>query len=69
MITLSNIHEQIASAIKQSNFSQAKIAELLQVRQQTVSEYVNGKSFPALDTFANLCKVLDLDANEILCLR
>lgn len=22
---------------------------------------------PALDTFANLCAVLDLDANEILC--
>ena len=69
MITLSNIHEQIANAIKQSHLSQAKIAEMLQVRQQTVSEYLHGKSFPALDTFANLCKILDLDANDILCLR
>lgn len=24
---------------------------------------------PALDTFANLCEVLDLDANEILCIN
>lgn len=24
---------------------------------------------PALDTLANLCAVLDLDANEILCLN
>lgn len=24
---------------------------------------------PALDTFANLCAVLDLDANDILCVE
>lgn len=24
---------------------------------------------PALDTFANLCAILDIDANEILCLN
>lgn len=69
MITLQQIHEQISNAIKYSDLSQTEIARQLNIKQPTVSEYVSGKSFPALDTLANLCKVLDLDANEILCLK
>ncbi|MBQ8685987.1 MAG: helix-turn-helix transcriptional regulator [Clostridia bacterium] len=69
MITLQQIHEQIKNAIKYSGLSQTEIAAKLGVKQPTVSEYVSGRSFPALDTLANLCKVLDLDANEILCLK
>ena len=28
--------------------------------------YLSGRAMPALDTFANLCSILDLDANEVL---
>ncbi len=69
MITLQQIHEQIRNAIRYSGLSQTQIAQKINVKQPTISEYVSGKSFPALDTLANLCKVLDLDANEILCLK
>ncbi len=34
--------------------------------QSTIAHYVRGDILPALDTLANLCAVLDLDANEIL---
>ena len=30
---------------------------------------MHDRSMPALDTFANLCAVLDLDPAEILCLK
>lgn len=66
MITLKEIQNRLANAIKQSGKTQTNIAEQIKVKQQTVSHYVNGDIMPALDTFANLCIALDLDANEIL---
>ena len=68
MITLVEISNKIAEAIKQSGLTQAVIAEKVGVRQQQISSYIKGKTLPALDTLANLCKVLELDANDILCL-
>ena len=67
MITLEKIQTRIIAAIQQSKMSQAKIAAAIGVSQQSVSRYVNGKKLPALDTLAKLCKLLDLDANYILC--
>lgn len=69
MITLENIRTQLIEAIQGSGLSQTELAKKLKIKQPTVSDYLHGKSMPALDTFANLCEVLDLDANEILCIR
>ena len=69
MITLRQIQEKLAEAIKLSGISQTKIAQKLGVSQQTISHYLKGDIMPALDTFANLCKVLDYDSNDILCLN
>ncbi len=68
MITLDQIRTRIADTIKQSGLTQTEIARRLGIGQQTVSEYIRGKSMPALDTFANLCAVLDVDANDVLCI-
>ena len=67
MITLSNIQERIIEAIKQSGLTQSELAKKLGIKQQQISCYVLGKKMPALDTFANLCKVLELDPAYILC--
>lgn len=69
MITLQEIQSKIAEAIRTSGMTQSALADKLGVSQQTVSHYVKGDKLPALDTLANLCRVLDTDANEILCLR
>lgn len=69
MITLTDIRKQLIDAIKQSGMSQTELAKKLNIRQQTVSQYLSGCAMPALDTFANLCEILDLDANELLCIR
>ena len=69
MITLDNIKAKLAEAIKHSGLSQSEIARRLGVAHQQVSGYVCGKQMPALDTLPNLCVILDLDANEILCVK
>ena len=67
MITLDEIRKRIVETIKQSGLTQTEIAKKLNIGQQVISEYVRGKSLPALDTLANLCRILDVDANYILC--
>ncbi len=69
MITLQEIQKRLAETIKHSGLSQSKIAEMLNINQSNISHYVKGDKFPALDTLANLCKILDADANYILCLE
>ena len=66
MITLEQIQKNISSAIKQSGMSQTEIGKKLGVSQQTISHYVKGDKLPALDTFANLCKLLEIDPADIL---
>ena len=67
MITLEQIHERIAEVIRQSGMTQTELARLLGVRQPTIGQYLSGRALPALDTLANLCQILDIDANYILC--
>ncbi len=69
MIVLNDIQKNLAEAIKQSGLTQTSIAKQLGVSQQTISHYVRGDIMPALDTFANLCVLLDLDSAEILCIN
>ncbi len=68
MITLAQIQEQLKQAIKQSGMTQTEIAKKIGIKQSQISCYVHAKKMPALDTFANLCEVLDVDPAEILCL-
>ncbi len=69
MITLKNIQQKISEAIIQSGMTQKEIAERIGVSRSQISCYLHNKKMPALDTFANLCKVLDVDANDILCIN
>ena len=68
MIILDKISERLIEAIKQSGLSQTEIAKRLGIKQPTVGQYLSGRAMPALDTFANLCEILDLDPAYILCL-
>ena len=68
MIILDKIRERLIEAIKQSGLSQTELAKRLGIKQPTVGQYLSGRAMPALDTFANLCEILDLDPAYILCL-
>lgn len=69
MITLEQIRAKLQEAIRESGLTQTQLAKKLNIYQTAVSQYLSGRAMPALDTFANLCAVLDLDPVEILCLN
>lgn len=68
MITLDQIRLRLLDAIKCSKMTNSELARKLGISHQAVAQYFNQNKMPALDTFANICAILDLDANEILCL-
>ena len=67
MITLEQIYVRLAETIRQSGMTQTAIAKALNVKPTQICSYIKGRKLPALDTLANLCKLLDADANYILC--
>lgn len=67
MITIDKVRVNLQEAIKRSELTQSALAKKIGVHHSAVGQYLSGRSMPALDTFAKLCAVLDLDANEILC--
>ena len=69
MITLDQIRVKLIEAIKESGITQTQLAQQIGVCQQAIGQYLHQNKMPALDTFANLCAALDLDANDILCIR
>lgn len=69
MIKLKDIQKRLRDEIRTSPLSQKEIAEKLGINPSTVSKYLRLDKFPAIDTFANLCEILDVSADEILGLK
>ena len=69
MIKIDTIRHKLREAIKYSGKQQKDIANLIGITPQALAQYISGKTMPTLETFANLCVALDLDANEILCIK
>lgn len=68
MITNEQIRTRLIETIKQSGLTQTELARRIGIIQSSVGQYLSGRAMPALDTFANLCAVLDADPAYILCL-
>lgn len=69
MITLEQIQARLIKEIKNSTLSQTELAKRLGIKQPTIGQYLSGRALPALDTFANLCAILEVDPAYILCLK
>lgn len=69
MITIQEIQKRLREAISYSNISQKELAERLGINPSTVSKYMRLDKYPSLDTFANICEILDLSADDILGLK
>lgn len=67
MITLEQIQQRLAEVIRQSGLTQTELARRLKVTQSSIAHYKKGDKMPALDTLANLCKILDVSPSYILC--
>ena len=60
------IKERLSEELKGSGLTTIEIARRIGVSPEMVTQYRTTKKLPKLDTFAKLCKELDLDANYIL---
>ena len=60
------IKERLAMEIKSSGLSTVEIANKIGVSPEMITQYCTTNKLPKLDTFAKLCKELELDANYIL---
>ena len=60
------IKQRLGEEIKNSGLTTIEIAKRINVSPEMVTQYKTTKKLPKLDTFAKLCKELDLDANYIL---
>lgn len=69
MIKIEDIQRRLREEIKRSPMSQKEIAEKLGINPSTVSKYTRIDVYPALDTFANLCKILDVSSDDILGIK
>ena len=69
MKKIEEIQKRLREAIKYSNISQKELAEKLAINPSTVSKYMRLDKYPSLDTFANICEILDISADEILGLK
>ncbi|HIU00752.1 MAG TPA: helix-turn-helix transcriptional regulator [Candidatus Coproplasma excrementavium] len=65
-VRLAEIQQRLREEIKNSGMTQREIAAAMGVSAQTVSRYMTDDIFPALDTLARLCEVLDVSADYIL---
>ena len=69
MIELKRIQEKLIESLKQSGMTQSELGRKIGVGQSSIAHYIKGDILPALDTFANICQLLDLDPGEILCIK
>lgn len=66
---MNEIKERLSEEIKNSGLSTIEIAKRIGVSPEMITQYKTTKKLPKLDTFARLCKELDLSADEILGLK
>lgn len=60
------IKERLSEELRNCNIARREIAEKIGVSPEMITQYITTKKLPKLDTFAKLCKELDLSALYIL---
>ena len=63
------IKQRLSEEIKNSGLTTVEITKRVGVSPEMITQYKTTKKLPKLDTFAKLCKELDLSADEILGLK
>ena len=57
----------IAECRKKQNLTQAKLAEKLDITDRAISKWETGKAMPDSDIMLDLCDILGIKVNELLC--
>ncbi|MDE7158146.1 MAG: helix-turn-helix domain-containing protein [Clostridiales bacterium] len=60
------IKQRLIEELTACSLTKVEIAQKVGVSPEMITQYITTKKLPKLDTFAKLCKELDLSANYIL---
>lgn len=60
------IKMRLSEELRNSGLTTIEIAKRIGVSPEMITQYCTTKKLPKLDTFAKICKELDLDANYVL---
>lgn len=69
MIDFVKVGSKITKYRKEQNLTQDDIAEKLFVSRQLVSKWENGTGVPSIDVLLELCQLLQVTFEELLCLN
>lgn len=58
--------KNLSYIMQQQNITQTQLAYALRVKQNTVSQWTNGKREPDFDTFIKICIVFNISPQEML---
>ena len=63
------IKQRLIDAINFSGMTKTEIAKKVGITSATISDYIHKNTMPSLETFALICDVIDVSADEILGLK
>ncbi len=63
------IKKRLTEELKNSKLTTVEIAKKIGVSPEMVTQYTTTKKLPKLDTFAKLCKELDISADYVLGIK
>ena len=69
MIDFREVGRKITFLRKKKNLTQDDIAERMFVSRQLVSKWENGTGIPKIDHVIDLCEILEVNFEELLCLN
>lgn len=61
--------KKLQQCIKANEYKQCDIARMLGIRKSTITNWVKGRAYPNLETFKELCTILNESANYLLGLK
>ena len=61
-----NLSDNLKKIRKEHNLSQEALADKLGVSRQSVSKWESGAAYPEMDKVLQLCKMFDLNIDELL---
>lgn len=65
-VEIAAIKQRLKEEIFNSGLTKSEIAHRVGVSPEMITQYMTTKKLPRLDTFARLCKALDVSADYIL---
>ncbi len=63
------ISENLKKEIELCGKTKTEIAKELGISKPTLSQYISGKIYPSLPTFAKLCQIINCSSDDILGLK